>query len=1246
MSNKNKITLETRETKLEKIKKKGFKKAFFTTVMSMGVLLGCTGMLVGCGEAGPKGDTGAQGPQGAQGIQGVPGAAGADGATWFTGTEVTGTGSGIEVTVANTKVGDLYFNTTTCDIYVCASENTWNWVSNIKGEPGTPAAAPTVDINDDGYWVINGVPTDQKAQGEAGVSPTITIVDGNWYINGEDTEVKAEAIDGTKGADGNTWTVGTEYPATPNTGDMFLNNSTWNVYQYSGTEWSLKGNIKGADGISTGESSSTDEESIPSYWKTYLDAKIAEINAKTEAYGASADAFIFITDQHLQGSLDYSASLINYITKNTSIKKVVMGGDIVQGSSSDNALLREYMELFSDETLVMSIRGNHDVWGNATENSFYDIMLRPIIDKVDMFDELYYSYDNEAQKIRYIFTDSTYASSDGTSNLTSDEQIAWMKSKILELDSDWTTLIFHHGIWTAGTGETIEINNDGQLMIDAIDSIYDEARCTIAGIYSGHAHRDYLGYSEKGYALVSTTLDCSSSGQSRYDVTNPTRTSGTTTEQTFDVVFLNPAANSFETIRIGAGDDRSFNYSAKDTSGVVYDVEGVSLNKTTATTWIDGSTVKLTANLTPTNATNKQVTWSIISGETLGSITPSGLSCTFTPGSSTGTVVVQVKTVDGEFTATCTIEIVEEAVSTDITSQFTWTPGIVQYASGNVSTKDTNWKYSNMVDVSGYSSITFSHIQTTTAGTSLGYAFYNENQTRISGESNTGESYAPVRKTIDVPAGAKYFRTMWINTTNTNYDASIHEISTKFYCYGNPFTADEDNSGDSDAGDSGNQETTYDVESVSLNKTTATTWVNGNAVSLTANLTPTNATNKEVVWSIISGETLGSIESDGLSCAFTPGASTGTVVVQVKTVDGEFTATCTIEIVEEAVSTDITSQFTWTPGTTNYKTGGVLTSDTNWVYSNMVDVSAYNSITFTHIQTPNAETSLGYAFYNASNTYISGASNSGSSYAPVEKTINIPDGAKYFRVMWINTTSANYDASIHEISTKFYCYGNPNESPEPVQSVSLNRNNATILINGNEVVLTANLTPSDATNKEVVWSIVSGETLGSIESDGLSCTFTSGASAGTVVVQVKTVDGEFTATCTIQIVEEIVAANLTSQFTWTPGVVKYESGNVSTNDTNWLYSNMVDVSAYTSITFTHIQTTTAGTTLGYAFYDENETYISGESNTGESYAPVEKTIEVPTGAKYFRTMWINTTNTNYDASIHEIGTKFSCSGNP
>ena len=177
--------------------------------------------------------------------------------------------------------------------------------------------------------------------------------------------------------------------------------------------------------------------------------------------------------------------------------------------------------------------------------------------------------------------------------------------------------------------------------------------------------------------------------------------------------------------------------------------------------------------------------WSIISGEDLGTLTSNGLSCTFTPKTETGTAIIQVKTVDGEFTATCTVTVKDKPAKTDLTDSFTWTPGTVAYKTGSVSSTDQNWVYSNKVDVSEFSSITFSHIQTITTNTSLGYAFYDQNGNYISGASNAGVSYTPVEKTLDVPSGAKYFRVMWINTIHTSYDAGIHDIETAFYCYGN-----------------------------------------------------------------------------------------------------------------------------------------------------------------------------------------------------------------------------------------------------------------------------------------------------------------------------------------------------------------------------------------------------------------------------------------------------------------------------
>ncbi|MBQ9786435.1 MAG: metallophosphoesterase, partial [Clostridia bacterium] len=397
-------------------------------------------MLVGCGEAGPKGDTGATGPAGPQGVAG---------SSFLTDEGVP--------TSADGANGDLYLDTTTFNLYKKV-DGVWTELGNIKGEqgepgnpgePGTPAVAPTVEINNDGYWIINGVPTEQKAQGEAGATPTVEINDdGYWVINGQVSQVKAEALDGTKGADGNIWTVGTEYPTTSNNGDMFLNNSTWNVYQYNGEEWVLKGNIKGQDGTS-GDGSVAVEEILPSYWMSYLDTKIAEINAKSESYGYNADAFICITDQHLDGSKDYAAAVINYITERTSIKKVIFGGDTLQGGDNDKELLRDYINSFNDDLTVLGMRGNHDNWGNVDDKAYYDIVLRPLAEKIERLDDLYYCYDNDDQKIRYIITDSTYTASDGSSNLTSTEQLDWMKEKILELDSEWTTVVFHHGIYTS-----------------------------------------------------------------------------------------------------------------------------------------------------------------------------------------------------------------------------------------------------------------------------------------------------------------------------------------------------------------------------------------------------------------------------------------------------------------------------------------------------------------------------------------------------------------------------------------------------------------------------------------------------------------------------------------------------------------------------------------------------------------------------------------------------------------------------
>ena len=104
------------------------------------------------------------------------------------------------------------------------------WLESLKGEDGKDATAPTVEIDDGGYWVINGKVTNVLAvgvngangkdgvngkdgkdgkdgtngvNGHDGLTPTITISDDNyWIINGVKTSIKAKGEDGKDGNDG------------------------------------------------------------------------------------------------------------------------------------------------------------------------------------------------------------------------------------------------------------------------------------------------------------------------------------------------------------------------------------------------------------------------------------------------------------------------------------------------------------------------------------------------------------------------------------------------------------------------------------------------------------------------------------------------------------------------------------------------------------------------------------------------------------------------------------------------------------------------------------------------------------------------------------------------------------------------------------------------------------------------------------------------------------------------------------
>lgn len=107
--------------------------------------------------------------------------------------------------------------------------------------------------------------------------------------------------------------------------------------------------------------------------------------------------------------------------------------------------------------------------------------------------------------------------------------------------------------------------------------------------------------------------------------------------------------------------------------------------------------------------------------------------------------------------------------------------------------------------------------------------------------------------------------------------------------------------------------------------------------------------------------------------------------------------------------------------------------------------------------------------------------------------------------------------------------------------------------------------------------------------------------------------------------------DITSEFSWSDnGVIKYASGEVTTGSGVMKYSDFVDISDAVSLNMSFMTwTSSAGkvTSYGMAFYDSEQTYISGcgfpignsGNSNGESYM---LELDVPENAVYIRTTYI------------------------
>lgn len=307
-------------------------------------------------------------------------------------------------------------------------------------------------------------------------------------------------------------------------------------------------------------------EAIPAYWESEIASKVDVINVNNCDLGQHGDSFVFMTDYHMNTSNNMSRRLIDYIEKHTSVVKFFYGGDTTDGGGLTTPQMainkiRSFEEMFRGLNMF-PIRGNHDEepTANQTVNqipdgAFYDVFLRSIENGINTNGNLYYTVDNDSQKIRYIMMDSG-----GMNNPLNSTQLNWLKAKIIELESDWSCVVIQHIIGEQDAGNRrVLVSTRGAYTINAINEALQTAVCTFICVIAGHVHTDYIDTTTASYPIIYTTCD-SGGANAAYDFDNPVRTAGTITECAFDVFSIDTSNRTIKITRVGAGSNRAISY--------------------------------------------------------------------------------------------------------------------------------------------------------------------------------------------------------------------------------------------------------------------------------------------------------------------------------------------------------------------------------------------------------------------------------------------------------------------------------------------------------------------------------------------------------------------------------------------------------------------------------------------------------------------------------------------------------------
>lgn len=495
-------------------------------------------------------------------------------------------------------------------------------------------------------------------------------------------------------------------------------------------------------------------------------------------------------------------------------------------------------------------------------------------------------------------------------------------------------------------------------------------------------------------------------------------------------------------------------------------VDSVSLSQSSAE-MIVGETTLLKATILPSNATNKEVTWAS-SKQSVASISDNGLVTAIAEGSSTITASA------GGKSATCTIQVskkVIEVMSIELDKKD------VELVEGESKTLVATVKPDDATD----KTISWSSLDVAVAsvdGNGKVTAIKEGNTTIVAktGDKQVTCAVTVSKKVIVVESVTLNKNSLSLEkgqsetlTANVNPDDATDKSVKWSSSDEQVATVNQDGkvtairggaatitamAGEKSA--SCEVIVTVSVTGVSLNQAVLNL-AKGATYTLSANVTPQDATNKSVSWSS-SNTAVSTVNNEGVVTAIT----NGTAIITVKTADKGFTVTCNV-----TVSIPVT---------------GVSVTPTS------LSMKGGESKQLVAVVTPS----------NASNKEIEWrSSNASIAYVNQDGLISASNGGS--ATITARTKDGGYEAFCHVTVTV------------PVTGVSLNQASLS-LMQYDTWQLTATVNPSNATNKTVVWSS-DNTSIATVSSDGL----VTAVGGGSTRIRARTEESGYEGICTVSV---------------------------------------------------------------------------------------------------------------------------------